>query len=143
MSNGVNQVTLLGYLAADPDLRYTKAGKAVVSFRVACTVSNYNATTKERKDFTEFVSCVAWFSAEYIGKNARKGTLVHVFGRIATRSYDAKDGSKRYITEVNCNEVNLLARYGAEQDTQHQQSKRDGYQPQTPNTPPEDDDIPF
>jgi single-strand DNA-binding protein len=143
MSTGVNQVTLVGYLAADPELRYTKAGKAVVSFRVACTISNYNSTTKERKEFTEFISCVAWFSAEYVGKNARKGTLVHVFGRLTTRSWETKSGEKRYTTEVNCEQVNLLARYGSDTDNQHQQAKRDGYQPSPPQTPPGDDDIPF
>jgi single-strand DNA-binding protein len=101
----MNSVQLLGNLARDPELRYTKTGKAVASFTVAATNSYVDSATGEAKEFTAFVACVAWGKmGEAVGA-LQKGSRVFVGGRLNTRSYEAKDGSKRYITEVTADFV--------------------------------------
>lgn len=138
--SGVNQVTLIGYMGADPEVRFTKSGKAVCTFRLACTTSYYNATTKQRVENTEWVTCTAWNAAEWIGKTAHKGSLVHVFGSLQTRTWETKSGEKRYATEVKCEQVNLLSRYGDQSDAKQSGGKS---QEQSQQPDPGDDDIPF
>lgn len=133
--NGVNQVTLIGNLGADPELRFTKDGKGICNFRLAINTSYYNYTTKQRKENLEWVSCVAFNNADYLGKTMVKGTLVHVFGAISSRSYEDKQGIKRYITEVRCQEVNLLGKFGAKPG----EDKRNS----APSADMGDDNIPF
>jgi single-strand DNA-binding protein len=95
----MNKVILKGRLAKDVEMRYTSTGKAVASFTLA--VNGYGKDAK-----TEFIPCLAWEkTAQIVGDNLAKGSEVLVEGRIQTRSYDAKDGSKRYATEVIVREV--------------------------------------
>ena len=88
----------IGRLTKDSELKYTPgAGTAVSTFTLA--VDNYNA--KEKKNDADFIPIVLWGkSAENLAQYLVKGTQVAVSGRIRTRSYDAKDGTKRYVTEV-------------------------------------------
>ncbi len=102
----INRAVLVGRLTKDPELRYTQSNLAVVSFTVAV---NRNFTTQEGKNEADFISCVAWRkTAESVGKYMKKGSLVGVDGRIQTGSYEAQDGSKRYTTEVICDNVRFL-----------------------------------
>lgn len=95
----MNNVQLLGNLVKDVDLRYTKNGTPVATFAVAATTT-YKGQTGEAKELTAFVNCVAWGkNGEYMSQ-FMKGQKVFVQGRLQTRSYEAQDGSKRYITEV-------------------------------------------
>lgn len=95
----MNNVQLMGNLAKDVELRYTASGKPVATFTVGAT-STYKGQNGEAKEFTAFVNCVAWGAqAEYFGA-FQKGDRVFVQGRLQTRSYEAQDGSKRYVTEV-------------------------------------------
>ena len=95
----MNNVQLLGNLVKDVDLRYTKNGSPVATFAVAATTI-YKGQTGEAKELTAFVNCVAWGkNGEYMSQ-FMKGQKVFVQGRLQTRSYEAQDGSKRYITEV-------------------------------------------
>lgn len=95
----MNNVQLLGNLAKDVDLRYTKNGKPVAAFTVAAT-NTYKDQTGEAKEMTSFVNCVAWGkNGEYMSQ-FMKGQKVFVQGRLQTRSYEAQDGTKRYVTEV-------------------------------------------
>lgn len=95
----MNNVQLLGNLAKDVDLRYTKNGKPVAAFTVAAT-NTYKDQTGEAKEMTSFVNCVAWGkNGEYMSQ-FMKGQKVFVQGRLQTRSYEANDGTKRYVTEV-------------------------------------------
>ena len=95
----MNSVQLMGHLAKDVELRYTQSGKQVATFTVAAT-NVYKQQNGEAKEFTAFVNCVAWGQqAEYFSQ-FQKGDRVFVQGRLQTRSYEAQDGSKRYITEV-------------------------------------------
>lgn len=96
----MNNVQLLGNLARDPELRFTKTGRAVATFTVAVTNTYIDSGTNETKEQTAFINCVAWGKlGESVG-NLKKGNRVFVEGRIQTRSYDTQDGQKRYVTEV-------------------------------------------
>ena len=96
----MNQVQLLGNLARDAELRFTQNGKAVATFTVAATNTYIDSTTNETKEQTAFVNCVVWGKqAEAVG-TCKKGERLLVNGRIQTRSYDAKDGQKKYVTEI-------------------------------------------
>lgn len=95
----MNNVQLLGNLVKDVDLRYTKNGTAVATFAMAAT-NTYKGQTGEAKELTAFVNCVAWGKhGEYMSQFS-KGQKVFVQGRLQTRSYEAQDGTKRYVTEV-------------------------------------------
>lgn len=100
----MNTVQILGNLARDPEVRYTKSGKAVATFTVAAS-NTYIDSNNETKEQTAFINCVAWGKlGESIG-NLRKGNRAFVEGRLQTRSYETQDGQKRYVTEVVANFV--------------------------------------
>lgn len=95
----MNTVQILGNLARDPEVRFTKTGKAVATFTVAATNTFINSDG-EAKEQTAFVNCVAWGKlGEGVG-NYRKGNRLFVEGRIQTRSYEDSNGQKKYVTEV-------------------------------------------
>lgn len=95
----MNLVILKGRLTKDPDIRYTQSGKAVAAFSMA-TDKPY-AQNNQQGPTADFHNCIAWEKlAEAIGNNAGKGRELLVRGHLQTRSYDAQDGSKRYVTEV-------------------------------------------
>lgn len=102
----MNKVALLGRLTKDPELKYTPGtGYAVITVTMA--VDRYNASTKQRE--ADFIPVVIWGKqAEAMANYQKKGSRIAVSGRISTRSYDAKDGTKRYVTEVTADEVQFL-----------------------------------
>nr|DAG31855.1 MAG TPA: Single strand binding protein [Caudoviricetes sp.] len=103
----MNIVEVTGNLTKDPTIRTTKTGKAVATFTVASN-RNYTTSQGEVKQLTDWVNVVAWGGlAEAAGNQLKKGSRVFVEGRYSTRSYDAQDGTKRYITEVNANMIAL------------------------------------
>lgn len=96
----MNSVWILGNLARDTVVRATRTGKNVASFTVAVNRS-YTTPQGEVKELTDWVQVTAWGAlAEEVGNQLHKGNRVLVEGRYSTRSYDAKDGTKRYVTEV-------------------------------------------
>ncbi|MGI6161089.1 MAG: single-stranded DNA-binding protein [Christensenellales bacterium] len=102
----MNKAILIGNLTKDPDQRVTGGGTPVTSFTVAITRRYQSAQGEKQADF---IPIVTWRTlAENCGKYLRKGSKVAVFGTIQTRSYDAQDGSKRYVTEVVADEVQFL-----------------------------------
>lgn len=101
----MNSVQILGNLARDPEVRYTKTGRAVATFTVAATNTYIDSTTNETKEQTAFINCVAWGKLGEGAGNLRKGSRCFVEGRLQTRSYEAQDGTKRYVTEVVANFV--------------------------------------
>lgn len=102
----MNKWSGAGRLTKDPEVRYTQSGKAVCGFTVAC---NRRHAKDSNQPTADFVSCVAWEkTAEIIGQYCHKGSKVAVEGPIQTRSYDAQDGSKRYVTEVIVREIDLM-----------------------------------
>ena len=96
----MNTLQILGNLARDPEVRYTKSGKAVATFTVAATNTYIDSATNETKEQTAFVNCVAWGKLGEAVGNYRKGNRLFVEGRIQTRSYENSDGQKKYVTEV-------------------------------------------
>lgn len=96
----MNTVQILGNLARDPELRFTKTGRAVATFTVAATNTYIDSATNETKEQTAFINCVAWGKTGEAVGNCKKGERLLVNGRIQTRSYDTQDGQKRYVTEV-------------------------------------------
>ena len=100
----MNTVQILGNLARDPEVRYTKSGKAVATFTVAAS-NTYIDSNNETKEQTAFVNCVAWGKTGEAVGNLRKGGRCFVEGRLQTRSYENADGQKKYVTEVVANFV--------------------------------------
>jgi len=94
----MNKVVLIGRLTKDPELRFTPgSGAAVCTLTLA--VDKYNTKTGQRE--ADFVPVVVWGKqAEATANYMLKGNQVAISGRIQTRTYDAKDGTKRYVTEV-------------------------------------------
>ena len=103
----MNSVQVLGNLVRDPQIRATKTGRAVASFSIAVNRS-YTTAQGETRELTDLINIVAWGTlAETVGNQLRKGARVFVEGRYSTRSYEAADGSRRYVTEVVANLIAL------------------------------------
>lgn len=105
----MNTVQILGNLARDPEVRYTKSGRAVATFTVAATNTYIDSATNETKEQTAFINCVAWGKLGEAVGNYRKGNRLFVEGRIQTRSYEDRNGQKKYVTEVIAGFVGLSA----------------------------------
>jgi single-strand DNA-binding protein len=100
MAEGLNRVLLLGNLGADPELRMTNGGQAVLKMRLA-TSETYLDRNRQRQERTEWHNVVVWGKrAEALGKFLTKGTRLFVEGGLRTSSYDDRDGNKRYRTEI-------------------------------------------
>lgn len=142
----LNRVILMGRLVNDPELKTTGTGVSVTSFRIAVERS-YVKSGEERK--ADFIDIVCWRqTAEFVTRYFSKGNLIAVEGQLQSRTYQAKDGSNRYIVEVVADNVSFT---GERKDTQQTNT-----QPHTPpvdiSTPPPvedfqemplDDDLPF
>ena len=94
----MNKVVLIGRLTKDPELKYTPGtGTAVTTITLA--VENYNSKTQEKT--ADFIPVVLWGKqAENTAQHMIKGNQIAISGRISVRTYDSKDGTKRYVTEV-------------------------------------------
>lgn len=94
----INRCVLMGRLVADPELKTTQTGISVTTFRIAVDRS-YVKSGEERQ--ADFFDIVAWrYTAEFICKHFRKGSLIAVDGSLQSRTYQAKDGSNRYVVEL-------------------------------------------
>lgn len=103
----MNKAFLIGNLTKDPEMTTTSNGISVTRFAIAVS-RKYENANGERE--TDFINCVAWRGlAENIYKYLKKGKKCCVVGNIQTRSYDAEDGSKRYVTEINCEDCEFLS----------------------------------
>lgn len=101
----INTVVLMGRLVSDPELKNTNTGKEVTSFRIAVD-RGYVKQGEERK--ADFFDIVAWGkTAAFICQYFKKGNLIAVDGRLESRTYQAKDGSNRYVVEVIANNVSF------------------------------------
>ncbi len=115
----VNKVILVGNLGKDPDLRYTPAGAAVVTFSMA-TTERYKDRDGNRQEKTEWHNIVAWRQlAEICGKFLHKGKQVYIEGKIQTHSYDDRDGNKKYITEIVADQMQMLGTKGDDQGSSY------------------------
>lgn len=111
MAEGLNRVMLLGNLGADPELRMTQGGQAVLKLRLATTES-YLDRNQTRQERTEWHSVTVWGKrGEALAKILSKGSSIFVEGSIRTSSYE-KDGQKHYRTEINANNIILAGGRG-------------------------------
>lgn len=102
----MNKAILVGNLTRAPEQRTTSSGIAVTSFTVAV---NRRYKTQDGQQQTDFINCVAWRStAEFVGKYFTKGMKIGVVGSIQTRTYDDRDGVRRYVTEVVVDEAEFV-----------------------------------
>ena len=107
MAAGDTQITLVGNLTSDPELRFTPSGAAVAKFTVASTPRYMDRQTNEWKDGdTLFLNCQIWRqAAENVAESLTRGMRVIVSGRLKQRSYETKEGEKRTVYEVEVDEV--------------------------------------
>ncbi len=102
----MNKVFLIGYLARDPELRYTSSNIPVASLTLAV---NRNFTNQNGEKEVDFINIVVWKKqAENIHKYCFKGSKVAIEGRIQVRSYDDQNGQKRYVTEVVSENIEFI-----------------------------------
>ena len=159
----LNKAMIIGYLGADPDIRYMPSGSAAANFSVATTSRWKDKQSGEQKEHTEWHRCVAFGKdAETIEKYLKKGAQVYVEGELRTNKWTDKDGIDRYSTEIRVRRFSFLDRKGdsarpphpAERD-QDGKPSRARQQADDSEPPPEalddpgtseedfDDDIPF
>ena len=142
--SGINKAILVGRLGSDPEVRYTPSGVAVANFNIATSEEWKDKDTGEKKERTEWHRIVAWSKlGEICGEYLSKGRQVYVEGRIQTRSWEDRDGNKRYTTEIVASDVQFLGGRDAGPG-----ARADGGAPassfeSSPVQAPEDDDIPF
>ncbi len=142
----VNKAILVGHVGNDPEVRHLEGGTPVANFRLA-TSETYNNRNGERVTQTEWHNIVVWRGlAEVVEKYVKKGSHLYIEGRIRTRSWDDREGNKRYTTEIVCDNMQMLGKRGdsgGEQgygnSAQSAQSSSEG----VPATPEPDDDLPF
>lgn len=149
MARGVNKVTLIGNLGADPEVRYTANGSAVANVSLATAESWKDRESGETQERTEWHR-VVFFSrlAEIVGEYLKKGSQVYIEGRLQTRKWQDRDGNDRYTTEIVANEMQMLGGRGGggNFDAPNQSSSPAPQQRGGGNEPPMDDfddDIPF
>lgn len=131
----MNKCILIGNLTKDPEISTTSNGVSVCRFTLAVT-RRYSNSEGERD--TDFINIVAWRSlADNCHKFIKKGSKVAVVGNIQSRSYDATDGTKRYVTEIVAEEVEFLSTRNSDNE---QKEKREDV---SKLEPIDDDSLPF
>jgi single-strand DNA-binding protein len=113
MAQGDIQVTIVGNLTGDPELRFTPSGQAVASFTVASSTRIMDKATNEWKDGdTVFMRCSVWRQyAENVAESLTRGTRVVVTGRLKQRSFETREGEKRTVVECDVDDVGPALRY--------------------------------
>ncbi len=138
---GVNKVILIGNLGADPEVKYLSNGTTVANFRMATSENRVNRSSGEKTTVTEWHRVVAFGRlAEICGEYLNKGKQVYIEGRIRTRSWEGKDGNRRYTTEIVATQMQMLGVAGTlagpvDSDRAAEMDEEGG--------PPPDDDVPF
>ena len=117
MAQGDTNITVVGNVVADPELRFTPAGAAVANFRVASTPRRFNQQTNQWEDGEAmFLTCNVWrAAAENVAETLTKGMRVIVTGRLKQRSYQTREGENRSVFEIDVDEVGPSLRYASAQ----------------------------
>jgi len=110
-SRSVNKVILVGHIGKDAETRFTPSGASVANFTLATNRRWKDQQTGDWKEETDWHKITLW-RAENLAPYLMKGKQVYVEGRLQTRSYDDKDGQKRFVTEVVADDVILLGGQG-------------------------------
>lgn len=137
---GVNKVILIGNLGADPEVKYLSNGTTVANFRMATTENRLNRSG-EKTTITEWHRIVAFGRlAERCGEYLNKGKQVYIEGRLRTRSWEDKDGNRKWTTEIVATQMLMLGAPGAPVEAVGPDKDADIEQE---GTPVSDDDVPF
>lgn len=135
----VNKAILIGRLGADPEIRYTPSGAEVANFRIA-TSETWTNKNGEKEERTEWHRIVAWRAlAKICGEYLSKGKLVYIEGKIRNRSWEDRDGNKKWTTEIEATEMRMLGGGGGEAERRTKEPEGD-YAPPPPN---KEEDVPF
>lgn len=139
MAGTVNKVILIGNLGKDPEVRKLESGVSVANFPIATSESYTDRNTGEKRETTDWHDIVVWRGlAEVVEKYVKKGTKVYIEGRLKKRSWQDKEGSTRYTTEVLCDNLTILSR----PDTPSPGNSNANYSSQgTPPSPNKIDDL--
>lgn len=106
---GVNKVILIGNLGKDPEVRHLESGAVVANFPIATSETYKDRKSGEKITQTEWHNIVIWRGlAEVAEKYLKKGNSVYIEGKLRTRSWDDKEGNKRYTTEVVADNMTML-----------------------------------
>ncbi len=133
---GVNKVILVGNLGKDPEVRHLEGGSAVANFTLA-TTEVYKDKTGARQEQTEWHNIVVWRGlAEIAEKYLKKGMTIYVEGKLRSRSWDDKEGNKRYTTEIVGDTFTILSK---KENTSPQGNTNES----TSSGPKTGDDLPF
>ena len=146
----VNKAILVGNVGKDPEVRYLEGGASVASFSLA-TTEVYRNRNGEKVSQTEWHNIVAWrHLADLAEKYITKGRQLYIEGRITNRSWEDKEGNKRYTTEIVANTIQLLGRKGDEPNGDPAQKPETGSmdspkveEPKFSEETTEEDDLPF
>lgn len=146
---GVNKVILIGNLGKDPELRYTPGGQPTASFSLA-TTEKWTDKSGQKQERTEWHNIVAWGKlAELVNQYLKKGRAAYVEGRINTRSWDDRDGNKKYRTEITASQIQFLgggpgqAGTDAAADTPEAASSGGEPHPEGAQAPVVEENLPF
>jgi single-strand DNA-binding protein len=143
---GINKVILVGNLGKDPETRTLESGRKVSSFSLA-TTETYKDKNGERVDQTEWHNIVFWGPiADVIEKYLKKGSQIYVEGKIRSRSYEDKEGVKKYITEILGEKMTMLGAPKSSDSTSSSTSSSNGKttaQPVGQTFAADEDDLPF
>jgi single-strand DNA-binding protein len=145
ISRGVNKVILIGNVGKDPEVKHLESGTTLTKFSLA-TSEVYKNKENQKVTNTEWHNIVMFGpQAEIAEKYVKKGDALYIEGRIRTRSYDDKDGNKKYITEIIGNNMQMLG--GGKSDSSAQENEHQAAQTksmESQETIPDDgDDLPF
>ena len=121
---GDTQITVVGNLVDDPELRFTPSGAAVANFRIASTPRTFDRQSNEWKDGEAlFLSCSVWRqAAENVAESLQKGMRVVVQGNLRSRQYETREGEKRTVFEIQVDEVGPSLKYATAKVTRTQRS---------------------
>ncbi len=140
--SGINKVILVGHLGKDPEVRHLEGGVSVASFPLA-TSETYNKDGRKIEQ-TEWHNIVMWRGlADVASKYLQKGKLVYIEGKLRTRSFEDKEGHKKYTTEIVAENFTMLGRKSDFENNAIQQSDKQEEQPMTYDQNSPDDDLPF
>ncbi len=143
MAGSVNKVILVGRLGQDPEVRYTQGGTAVANLRIA-TDETWKDQSGERQQRTEWHTVVAWRRlAEICGQYLSKGRLVYIEGKLQTRSWQDREGNKRYSTEVQADNMVMLGGGRSEEGQAAAPAQPAAAAAAGSDSGTSDDDIPF
>jgi single-strand DNA-binding protein len=137
----LNQCNFIGNVGKDPEARSMSNGKEVVNFSLGVSESWKDKETGEKKEKTEWinVTCFNESLVNVVKNYVKKGSKLHVSGKMQTTKYTDKNGVEKYATNILLQQLEFLSKKQETEQSEHDKAKADGYQPQ----PEIEDNVPF